>query len=238
MIEKEVSHVRGREVCKAAGYGTRALGVLMRICQVNAGAVEEFRRADGGFPAADAGVIDREWKKNIRVSQNVVVEKIPRGRMEIVFVERPAAEGDRDAYFPLFIAFAVERKEAKAGLEQILGNCIERRSLVVASVESPQYGIQLRNANRGSDARVGGIFVHQTVEMRESNATVESKPGCRLVLVFEKDSLEVAPDDLGLCLGSAAAVLVVRGDTEKGIVVLSVDVQSTAKTVLTLDDRK
>src|SRR5579862_731974 len=42
MIQEEVSHVRGREVCKAAGYGTRALGVLMGVCQVNPGAMENF----------------------------------------------------------------------------------------------------------------------------------------------------------------------------------------------------
>src|SRR6266853_6073007 len=160
-----------------------------------------------------------------------MVEKIPRGCVEIVFVERPAAEGNRDAYFPLLVAFAVERDEAKTRLEEILGNRVERRRLIKAAVESAQCGVQLGNANRGSYSWVGGVFVHQTVEMREANAAVESEPGRRLILVFEEDSLQIAPDDLCLRLGSAATILVVRNDTEKCIIVLPVDVQSTAKTV-------
>ena len=130
-----------------------------------------------------------------------MVEKIPRGCVEIVFVEGPAAEGNRNAYLPLLVAFAVEREKAEARLEEILGNCVERRSLIVAAVESAQCRVQLGNANRGSDSRIGGIFVHQTVEMREANATIESEPGCRLILVFEEDSLQIAPDDLGFRLG-------------------------------------
>jgi hypothetical protein len=70
--------------------------------------------------------------------------------------------------------------------------------------------------------------------MREANAAVESEPGRRLILVFEEDS-HYRSDDLFPSRSQTVLVVLV---TLKSIVVLPVDVQSTAKTVFAFHDRE
>jgi hypothetical protein len=67
-------------------------------------------------------VIDCEREKNIRVSEDVVVEVVARGGMEIVFIECPSVKGNPEAHFPLLVALAMQWQETEVGSENRAGN--------------------------------------------------------------------------------------------------------------------
>ena len=64
----------------------------------------------------NAGTFDGQRKENIRISKNVVIEEIPRVRLEVGEVERPSVNWNGEAEFTLFVGFAVQRRKRKSGI--------------------------------------------------------------------------------------------------------------------------
>jgi hypothetical protein len=57
---------------------------------------------------------DREWKKDIRVAQGVMVEKIFHAGAEVVRIDSPALDWNRHPELMLFVAIATQRNEINA----------------------------------------------------------------------------------------------------------------------------
>ena len=88
------------------------LGDLIGVGEMHLRAIPDARRANGEFGAANPRFRDGDRNEDARFADIVVVEEIHAARFEVVDVERPAANRNRDAELMLFIAFAVQRREA------------------------------------------------------------------------------------------------------------------------------
>jgi hypothetical protein len=91
-----------------------ALRVLMRLGGVKLDAAGDARRVHGGFPAANAGAINGEWKENVGIAQHVVVKEIPRAGAEIGDVNRPTSQRNGQVEFVLLIPFAAQGQKGKS----------------------------------------------------------------------------------------------------------------------------
>src|SRR5258705_9188878 len=98
MIQKEVVVARRREVREAPGDAAAAFDELVGIGHMGLDRVT-LRRTERGLEAADSGSVDGERQKDVRISNRVVVEKVPRVRAEVVGIDRPAPHGYRQADF-------------------------------------------------------------------------------------------------------------------------------------------
>ena len=112
VIEKESSG-RRREIGKAAVDAAESLRVLVRIRDVSFSTMEQARRSQRRFRSPDAGGAYGERKENIRIPDDVVVEKVSRMRVELIDIQRPSAEGDRHTKLIFFIALAMQRNDSK-----------------------------------------------------------------------------------------------------------------------------
>ena len=80
---------------------------------MNLAAIPDARRTKRDFPRVNQRAINRDGKKKIGFADIVVVEEIIRAGLKCVGIQRPAAEGNRDAELVLFVALAVQRHERK-----------------------------------------------------------------------------------------------------------------------------
>ena len=105
---------------------------------------------------------DRQRKEQARVSQRIVIEVVAALGVEMIGVQRPAAQGNGEPYLVLFVALAMKRRETEAlaegEVEQRAGHRGKWRRLVVASVETAQDPVQDRQSQRGPEARVRPRF--------------------------------------------------------------------------------
>src|ERR1700751_1758576 len=121
----------------------------------------------------------------------------------------------------------MQRKEsavaAVALREQRAGHRQQRRRLVVASPERTRDPVKLRNLNGCAKARIGSIFADGMItaeqrvgasaaEVREPYASVQCQPARSLVLIFDKDSLGVAPELLAIGGNEDSAVASVHSE--------------------------
>src|SRR5881628_3828599 len=103
MVQEEKITFRRGEVRKPAADGASPFGELTRKDQMEFGAPEQKGRAHGRFPTADASRIDSEGKKNVGITQNIVVEEISRPGVKVVCIEYPSRERNGDPCFVLLI---------------------------------------------------------------------------------------------------------------------------------------
>src|ERR1700730_19063051 len=87
-------------------------------------APKQERRARRYFKGPYASPLNRQWKEDIRVAQRIVIEKVLHTCPEIVGIDCPTFNRNRDAKLMLFITLASQRNEIKT-----LGHCeLEQRS--------------------------------------------------------------------------------------------------------------
>ena len=135
-----------------------------------------------------------------------MIEEVSCACSEVGDVEGPSAEGNGDAELVLLVALAMEREKTQALLrrdftERIIGSVADgqkRRGLIVATVESAKDPVEMWDANRRADARIGGIFAGAGTEVSEAHASVESQPGCHFVLVFEEKRFYISPNSFAI----------------------------------------
>src|SRR5262249_50544253 len=104
VIEIEQLIRRRRKIGKAAGDGAASLDKLMRIGQMHLSAPEELGGANGTFPAANAGAVNRERKKDVGIAQNSMIKEVPGMGAEGINLERPVLNGHRHAGLVFLIA--------------------------------------------------------------------------------------------------------------------------------------
>src|SRR6478752_6331729 len=155
VIEKEVAYVRRLEISEAAGNSAGAFRVLIGIGGMELGASCEPRRVHRAFPSPDAGALDGEGKENVRIAQNVMVEKVLCAGAEVGEIERPSRHGDGQTKFVLLIALAPQWQKAKSLLRRLLQQRTvhgeERRRLVVTSVKAAEDPVEVGHADGGAN---------------------------------------------------------------------------------------
>ena len=102
-----------------------------------------------------------DGKEDVGCPDVVVVEKIGDVGLKVIGIENPSAVRDGDAELMFFVAFTVQRDEAQALLSGVLeksraGNGLDRRRLVVVSVEGAECPANFRNGDGGAEARADG----------------------------------------------------------------------------------
>ena len=129
---------------------------------MNLAAMGDARRAQRGFPSADHGLANGDGKKEIGFADIVVVEEIHDVGAEVIGVEDPSAKGDGHAELMLFVALAVERNESQivgiGKMQQRPGSGDQRRRLIIVAIESAESPVEMRNVERGAEARADGIL--------------------------------------------------------------------------------
>src|SRR5438552_17465025 len=77
VIEKEVTLLGRRKISEPAGDSAGFLRILMRIGEVEFGAVGDGRRIDAGLPAANRRMRGRKWKEDLGLPQNLMTKQVP-----------------------------------------------------------------------------------------------------------------------------------------------------------------
>ena len=165
---------------QSSGDRPDSLPDLIRVRDPPLGHMEEPRRAQGDFGAADDRAEIRQWNENAGIADHVVIQEVARAGVEIIHVERPSAKRNVQSNVVLDIALARQRNESETlrhrEIERRTGETVERRRLVVIRVVAVQRPVQTRNADGRAEPRIGGILINQPFVVRESNAEVEGEP--------------------------------------------------------------
>ena len=158
-------------------------------------AVGDAGRAKGKLPASDYGLGNCDGDASA-VSDAAVVEEIGGVGFEIVGVENPSPNGDRDPELMFFIAFSVKRNESAivgaAKLKERAGNRYQRRRLIVVAVESSESPVETGNVDRNSEAWADGALAHSSRKMGWANAGGQSQPRNWFEFVIQEESRQAA----------------------------------------------
>ena len=95
-----------------------SLSTLAGVRQVHLATPQEHRRLQSDLPTVHTSALQRQWKKDIRVAQGIVIEKVSALGMEVIGVKRPTSERNSDSELVLLIAFAVQRQEPEAPINR------------------------------------------------------------------------------------------------------------------------
>src|SRR6516164_2160598 len=166
------------------------------------------------LPSIDPGALNRDWKENIRGIQIVVVEEVFCPRQEVIRVERPSMQRNRDTELMFLVSFTVKRDKSKIlprhKLQQRAGRRKERRRLIEVSVEAANDPVELWKACGYARIRARGIFDNCAGKMCLAKAGVQGQPRCRFDLIFKISRTEAAgrPFNVGLIQAWGALVVV------------------------------
>ena len=121
-------------------------------------------RTQREFPSANQGLGNGDGKENIRRSDVVVVEEIRDVGLEVIGVEYPSAVRDGNAELMFFVALAGQRDETQLLSLDITdqgrsGNGLDRRRLIVMSIEGAECPPKLGDGDSGAEARADGGLV-------------------------------------------------------------------------------
>src|ERR1700723_108602 len=113
--------------------------------------VPKPRGAKGQLGSANARIRQSDRDENVRLADIVVVEKIYAASFEIVAVQQPAANGDRDSQLMFFTAFAMKglkgsrvagSRDALKKTEKRPGKGHQRRRLIKVAPEGTEHPVQ------------------------------------------------------------------------------------------------
>src|SRR5439155_24389634 len=91
-----------------------AFDLLMRISEMKLTAPPQQWRSGSHFKGSDARPVNRQGKENIRITDCVMIEKIPNARAKVIRIHGPSAQWDRKPELIFLIALAAQRNEIKA----------------------------------------------------------------------------------------------------------------------------
>src|SRR4029077_17945696 len=203
-------------------------------------------RRDGAyFPSTETGAVDGQREEDVGIPKHVVIEKVSGCRAEIGDIERPARQRNRESELALFVPLPMERQKSAVGSvalrQQRARHGEQWRSLVVASPECARHPVQFRNLQSGAHPRISGVLAERMIasqkricpgspEMSQTNATVQGEPSSQLVLIFQKDGRDRAPEFLPLGRDHRSAIPSV--DRKQLVVALPENLDSDARGVL------
>src|SRR5579863_6768217 len=98
-----------------------------------------------------------------------MIEEILDLGAEVIDIESPAADRNREAVLEFPVAFAVQRQKAEIAIprvgEQWPGDRLKRRWLIELTPEGPQDPVQSGDFHGESQPRIGRVFADQPLEM-------------------------------------------------------------------------
>src|SRR5258708_29944534 len=140
VVEEKKSLVRRSEIGEATRDRTSTFHELMGIGQINLEPICDARRVRGQFPAVNAGAVDCQRKENVGIAKHVMIEEIPNVRLETGNIKLPAADGNGQAEFALFVPFAAKSQEIEAFVDGFLqersGNPAQSRIPTLPSAQA------------------------------------------------------------------------------------------------------
>ena len=107
MIEREEAGGR-TEIGKSSVDRAVSVGCLIGIGQVGLTDAPELGRTNGELVALNQRAVDRQGYERVRVADVVVIEEILRLGVEVIGIDYPALNGDRDADLIFLVALAVQ----------------------------------------------------------------------------------------------------------------------------------
>src|SRR5271156_6236621 len=147
VIEREIPS-GWAEIREAAIDRAVSVGRLIRISQVSLPHTPELGRPDGEFVALYQRTVDGQGQEGVRIADVVVIEEVLRLGMEMIDIDYPSVDRNREAGLIFLIAFAVQRQEAQIIVlgesKQWATQSGERRRLIVLSPKSAQDPVELR----------------------------------------------------------------------------------------------
>ena len=106
-----------------------------------------------------------------------MIEKVLCPGAEVGNVKGPSRQWNGQTKFMLFITLAAQREKAEALLRRLLQqrtiDCKQRRSLIVASVESAQHPIEFRNTDGSPNSRIDRIFADGRTKMCQPHSAID-----------------------------------------------------------------
>src|ERR1035438_5936056 len=102
-----------RSADKSAIDGAALLGNLVRVGEVELAAPPQRRAAQRSFPGTHQGAVYGDRDEDVGLADVRVIQEIVDSRLEVVDLQRPAAEGNLNAELVLFVALAAQHREAR-----------------------------------------------------------------------------------------------------------------------------
>src|SRR5262249_8021840 len=119
-------------------------------------------------------------------------------------------------------------------LQQWTRNRQQRRRLVVTSVESARYPVELGNPNRRAYPRVSRILADRPAEMRQADTPVQRQPAGGSELILQEARFHVSPQRLAMAQRRSAAVT--GNDSEELVIALAKHLEAGTGIVPPADD--
>src|SRR5260370_10329875 len=172
VVEGEISWRRNRASAdQAADDAAAAERQLIRIGEIELGAIAEPWRAERQLPAIDSRALYIDGEEDVGIIQTVVVEKVGAASQKVVGIQDPTFKGNGHAELVLFIAFAGQPCEIELllvldGVQSGPRTRAEWRRLVYMSVMAAQHPLQSGNSHGSARAPAGGGFAWCAREMR------------------------------------------------------------------------
>src|SRR3982074_3809857 len=114
VVEEEISRRRrGARADQTANDAAAAKRQLIRIREIDLGAVAEPGRAKRQLPAVDSRGLHVNRKEDVGVIQAVVVEEVGGASQKIIGIQDPAFEGNSGSELMFLVPLAMQRHEIK-----------------------------------------------------------------------------------------------------------------------------
>src|SRR5439155_15560117 len=110
----------------------------------------------------------------------------------------------------------------------------QRRSLIVASIETAQDPVQAGHSDGGADTWVNRVLADGGAEMCKPDSAVQGQPTGELVLILEEERFDISPYPFALAERRVAAVT--GDDSEELIVAGAEHLEAGAGVVLSTID--
>src|SRR5205809_1452642 len=141
-------------------------------------APEKHRRSGSDFKGSDARPVNCQRKEDVRITQRVVIEEILDARVEVIRINSPSAQRNRETKLILLVALAAQRNEIEAladcQRQQRSRDSREWRRLIIAPIKTVQHPVQAGNPNRRPQARAGRAFIKPAMKARKAHAARQS----------------------------------------------------------------
>src|SRR6266849_1594285 len=152
VVEVEISRRRhGASTNQTADDAATAKRQLIRIREIELGAIAEPWRAESQLPAIDSRAVYIDGEEDVGVIQTVVIEEVGGASQKVVGIQYPAFEGNGHTELVLFIAFAgqpckIQLLLASDRVESRARQRAERRRLIKMSVKTSEHPVELGNS--------------------------------------------------------------------------------------------
>src|SRR5260370_30594590 len=109
VVEKEISRWRNGAITdQTADDAAAAERQLIRVGEIELGAIAETWRAERQLPAIDSRGLHVNREEDVGVIQAVVVEEVSGASQKVICIQDPALEGNSDSELMLFKGWVLD----------------------------------------------------------------------------------------------------------------------------------